>query len=107
TERRLERAKGIEPSYAAWEAAVLPLNYARGGRDLARLSRNVRHLADARETPLRGLQRACAMTRVPGSAACRRDDRYRQKRSPRPGESRGFYTRAALGLGGLGGRGSS
>jgi hypothetical protein len=28
-ERILERAKGIEPSYAAWEAAVLPLNYAR------------------------------------------------------------------------------
>jgi hypothetical protein len=28
----LERAKGIEPSYAAWEAAVLPLNYARAGR---------------------------------------------------------------------------
>jgi hypothetical protein len=27
--RKLERAKGIEPSYAAWEAAVLPLNYAR------------------------------------------------------------------------------
>ncbi len=27
----MERAKGIEPSYAAWEAAVLPLNYARGG----------------------------------------------------------------------------
>jgi hypothetical protein len=25
----LERAKGIEPSYAAWEATVLPLNYAR------------------------------------------------------------------------------
>ena len=25
----LERAEGIEPSYAAWEAAVLPLNYAR------------------------------------------------------------------------------
>ena len=25
----LERAKGIEPSYEAWEAAVLPLNYAR------------------------------------------------------------------------------
>ena len=30
---RLERAKGIEPSYAAWEAAVLPLNYARIGRE--------------------------------------------------------------------------
>ena len=28
----LERAKGIEPSYAAWEAAVLPLNYARANR---------------------------------------------------------------------------
>ena len=26
---KMERAKGIEPSYAAWEAAVLPLNYAR------------------------------------------------------------------------------
>ena len=25
----MERAKGIEPSCAAWEAAVLPLNYAR------------------------------------------------------------------------------
>ncbi len=27
--RHLERVKGIEPSYAAWEAAVLPLNYTR------------------------------------------------------------------------------
>ncbi|GBR15020.1 hypothetical protein AA0616_0456 [Komagataeibacter nataicola NRIC 0616] len=26
---KLERVKGIEPSYAAWEAAVLPLNYTR------------------------------------------------------------------------------
>ncbi len=25
----LERVKGIEPSYEAWEASVLPLNYAR------------------------------------------------------------------------------
>jgi hypothetical protein len=25
----MERAKGIEPSYAAWEVVVLPLNYAR------------------------------------------------------------------------------
>jgi hypothetical protein len=32
----VERAKGIEPSYAAWEAAVLPLNYAR----------EIMHLAD-------------------------------------------------------------
>ena len=27
----MERAKGIEPSYRAWEALVLPLNYARIG----------------------------------------------------------------------------
>ena len=27
--RGLERVKGIEPSCAAWEAAVLPLNYTR------------------------------------------------------------------------------
>jgi hypothetical protein len=25
----VERVKGIEPSYEAWEAAVLPLNYTR------------------------------------------------------------------------------
>jgi hypothetical protein len=25
----MERMKGIEPSYAAWKAAVLPLNYIR------------------------------------------------------------------------------
>ena len=31
----MERAKGIEPSYAAWEAAVLPLNYARKIKYLA------------------------------------------------------------------------
>ena len=27
--RTLERAAGIEPAFGAWEAAVLPLNYAR------------------------------------------------------------------------------
>ncbi len=27
--KTLERVKGIEPSYEAWEAAVLPLNYTR------------------------------------------------------------------------------
>ena len=26
----VERAKGVEPSYQAWEACVLPMNYARG-----------------------------------------------------------------------------
>ena len=34
----LERVKGIEPSYAAWEAAVLPLNYTREGSPLHRES---------------------------------------------------------------------
>ena len=29
TAGRLERVMGIEPTYAAWEAAVLPLNYTR------------------------------------------------------------------------------
>jgi hypothetical protein len=28
-ERRVERVMGIEPTLAAWEAAVLPLNYTR------------------------------------------------------------------------------
>ena len=32
---KMERAKGIEPSYAAWEAAVLPLNYARVSHHIA------------------------------------------------------------------------
>jgi hypothetical protein len=36
--RSLERAKGIEPSYAAWEAAVLPLNYARKINNLSLFS---------------------------------------------------------------------
>ena len=30
----MERVKGIEPSYEAWEAAVLPLNYTRIGNPL-------------------------------------------------------------------------
>ena len=38
-ERSLERAKGIEPSYAAWEAAVLPLNYAREINNLTHIFR--------------------------------------------------------------------
>ena len=28
-EKRVERVMGIEPTLAAWEAAVLPLNYTR------------------------------------------------------------------------------
>ena len=28
----LERLMGVEPTYAAWEAAVLPMNYSRGNK---------------------------------------------------------------------------
>src|SRR6266516_1514173 len=41
--RRVERAKGIEPSPRAWEARVLPLNYARNGRDFTRRWCRLRH----------------------------------------------------------------
>src|SRR2546421_11888467 len=38
--RRNQRVRGIEPPCAAWEAAVLPLNYTRIGRsELRKLSR--------------------------------------------------------------------
>jgi hypothetical protein len=32
----MERVMGIEPTLAAWEAAVLPLNYTRGAQDFIR-----------------------------------------------------------------------
>jgi hypothetical protein len=31
--KRLERVKGIEPSYSAWKAAALPLSYTRDRDD--------------------------------------------------------------------------
>ena len=36
----MERVNGIEPSYAAWEAAVLPLNYTREVGDFTWVVRN-------------------------------------------------------------------
>ena len=30
----VERAKGVEPSYQAWEACILPMNYARGNESI-------------------------------------------------------------------------
>src|SRR5262245_4067756 len=48
----LERAKGIEPSYAAWEAAVLPLNYARERCQPTPIQRTV-------QTPDHGSSVAC------------------------------------------------
>ena len=35
-ERKLERVMGIEPTYPAWKAGVLPLNYTRTGRSAMR-----------------------------------------------------------------------
>jgi hypothetical protein len=34
---------GIEPTYEAWEAAVLPLNYTRSGRDSTCIPRPASH----------------------------------------------------------------
>jgi hypothetical protein len=36
--KRLERVKGIEPSYSAWKAAALPLSYTRNFNALSRSS---------------------------------------------------------------------
>ncbi len=44
-DKRMERAKGIEPSYEAWEASVLPLNYARAVASLAQASFSEKHRA--------------------------------------------------------------
>ena len=34
--QKLERVMGIEPTYPAWKAGVLPLNYTRMGRSAMR-----------------------------------------------------------------------
>src|SRR5688572_7791194 len=44
--RMVERVMGIEPTLAAWEAAVLPLNYTRGWPDF-KASRGTLHFRDA------------------------------------------------------------
>src|SRR4249920_223509 len=48
----VERVKGIEPSYEAWEAAVLPLNYTRNRRHSSRRVAQAAPLA--RGSPLDG-----------------------------------------------------
>ena len=45
----MERAKGIEPSYAAWEAAVLPLNYARKINYLTTVPPTLWHVSGTKE----------------------------------------------------------
>ena len=67
----LERVKGIEPSYEAWEASVLPLNYTRVAADYT----NQWMLRDSRRTacgkpgqkPIES--RLQAVTTVPMNAA--------------------------------------
>ena len=39
TNHRMERATRIELAFSAWEADVLPLNYARRDRDITRVER--------------------------------------------------------------------
>ena len=53
----MERATGIEPASEAWEASILPMNYARNSS--SRRNRPVDHIvtADGRAT---GIGRACA-----------------------------------------------
>ena len=48
----LERVKGIEPSYAAWEAAVLPLNYTREAGDSTWVGVNIQHTAPCNGTSI-------------------------------------------------------
>jgi hypothetical protein len=50
----MERVKGIEPSYAAWEAAVLPLNYTRDDFDFTWVVINIQF--DFSPTVKRGLR---------------------------------------------------
>jgi hypothetical protein len=35
TKGKMERVKGIEPSYSAWEAAALPLSYTRDDKQVS------------------------------------------------------------------------
>jgi hypothetical protein len=63
--KRLERVKGIEPSYSAWKAAALPLSYTRAGGDMQR----IRSLGNG---PMSGacepdLLHECRLSIVPGS----------------------------------------
>ena len=46
-EMEMERVKGIEPSYEAWEAAVLPLNYTRKFADALRSTYSILKLIHA------------------------------------------------------------
>src|SRR5262249_6668538 len=63
SERRLERVKGIEPSYSAWKAAALPLSYTRIGRDLTRRATGLNRPARAANCPVsKPLQRRGALT---------------------------------------------
>jgi hypothetical protein len=50
---RLERVKGIEPSYSAWKAAALPLSYTRA-RPINYHARRAASTSDPHEKPGQG-----------------------------------------------------
>ena len=52
----MERVKGIEPSYEAWEAAVLPLNYTRSKKDFTPAVDRRLNLLSKRSKPLYDLR---------------------------------------------------
>ena len=53
----MERVKGIEPSYEAWEAAVLPLNYTRNETDFTPAVDGRLNLLSKRSKPIHDLRR--------------------------------------------------
>ncbi len=52
----MERVKGIEPSYEAWEAAVLPLNYTRNETDFTPAVEGRLNLLSKRSKPIHDLR---------------------------------------------------
>ena len=74
----MERVKGIEPSYSAWEAAALPLSYTRVADGLSQPASVVKQVAadvsgatrKNRPDPLAGLRAGFRFT--PAAAVARR-----------------------------------
>jgi hypothetical protein len=70
---KLERVKGIEPSYSAWKAAALPLSYTRlvainyhAGPAVSTVMRRTRDLAGyRRKIPDNGLEARAGRLRSP------------------------------------------
>jgi hypothetical protein len=70
--KRLERVKGIEPSYSAWKAAALPLSYTRllainyhAGPAASTVMRRARDLTEYRRQSTGNRLRRSLADRVP------------------------------------------